>query len=169
VANAEVRGRLALLCLLGVAAPVLAAMPFTSTQDSFVALFPRPPYIEARTVAVGSRTNASVRMYRVDEARTEWLVSATDISGLTMDVPRTLAGARDGLVAKSGGSVASEKAVRIAKYDGLALRLDRPDASIVMARLCVTPLRIYEALVVTTEEPARHSEIQRFLDSFSPE
>ena len=38
-----------------------------------------------------------------------------------------------------------------------------------MARLCVTPLRIYEALVVTTEEPARHSEILRFLDSFSPE
>lgn len=161
--------RLALGLALGLAASASAGAPFTSTQDSFTALFPRPPYVDSRTVAVGNRENAGVRMYRVDEARTAWLVSATDVAGLTMNLQRTLAGARDGLVAKSGGTLASEKPVRIAKYDGLALRLERPDGSVVLARLCATPLRIYEVLVMTTEESGRHAEIQRFLDSFAPE
>ncbi len=164
------RGRLpALGVALAVAASALGSSPFSSIQDSFVALFPTPPYVESQTVVVGGRSNVNLRMYRVDEAKTAWLVSATDIAGLTVDVKRTLTGAREGLVAKSGGTVVSERSVRIARYDGLALRLERPDRSIIRARLCVTPRRIYEVIVMTTEESQRLSQIQRFLDSFSPE
>ncbi len=161
------------LFFLGLAAAVASSAvggsPYSSIQDSFVALFPTPPYVESHTVAVGKRCNANLRMYRVDEGKTAWLISATDVAGLTVDVARTLAGARDGLVAKSGGTVASERSVRIGRYEGLSLRLERPDKSIIRARLCVTPRRIYEAIVMTTEESLRLSQIQRFLDSFSPE
>ncbi len=155
--------------VLAVAGTALGGSPFSSIQDSFVALFPTPPYVESHRVAVGERSNANLRMYRVDEAKTAWLVSATDVAGLTVDVKRTLAGAREGMVAKSGGKVMSERSVRIGQYEGLSLRLERPDKSIIRARLCVTPRRIYEVIVMTTEESLRLSQIQRFLDSFSPE
>ena len=154
---------------LAVAGMALGGSAFSSIQDSFVVLFPTPPSVESRTVAVGDWSNANLRMYRVDEARTAWLVSATDVAGLTVDVKRTLAGAREGLVTKSGGKVVSERAVRIGQYEGLALRLERPDRSVIRARLCVTPRRIYEVIVMTTEESMRLSQIQRFLDSFLPE
>lgn len=147
----------------------MGGSPYSSIQDSFVALFPAAPYVETRSVKVDERANVSLRMYRVDEPKTAWLVSATDVAGLTVDAQRTLAGARDGVVAKAGGKLVSERAVKIARYDGLALRLERPDKSVVRARLCVTPRRIYEVLVVTAEESQRLSQIERFLDSFWPE
>jgi hypothetical protein len=59
--------------------------------------------------------------------------------------------------------------VKIGPYDGLELRLARPDKTVVRARVCVTPRRIFEVLVMTTEEARRLPQIERFMESFSPE
>lgn len=151
------------------ARPAAGGSPFSSTQDSFVALMPAQPYVETRSVTLPGAGSTSLRLYRVDEPSTQWLVSATDIAGLGLDPRRTLSGTRDGLVERSGGRLVSERAVRIARYQGLELRLVRPDRSVVQARLCVTPRRIYELIVMTGEEPRRRAQIERFLESFSPE
>jgi hypothetical protein len=166
------RGRVALVVLGLLAAGVpraVAGSPFSSTQDSFVVLMPAPPYVETRSVALPQAGSASLRLYRVDEPNTQWLISATDIAGLELEARRTLAGTRDGLVERSGGSVVSERTVRVGRYEGLELRLVRPDRSVIQARLCVTPRRIYEAIVMTAEEARRRAQIERFFESFSPE
>lgn len=134
-----------------------------------MALFPAPPYVEARSVKSADGGNVSLRMYRVDEPKTEWLISATDVAGLALDPQRTLSGARNGVVENAGGRLMSERHVRIARYDGLELRVQRPDKSVLLARVCVTPRRIYEVIVMTAEEAHRLPQIARFLESFSPE
>jgi hypothetical protein len=162
-------GLVGLALVAALALPAAAGSPFSSIQDSFVALMPAPPYVETRSVKLPDASSARLRLYRVDEPNTQWLVSATDIAGLGLDSRRTLAGTRDGLVEKSGGSLVSERAVRVARYEGLALRLVRPDRLVIQARLCVTPRRIYEVIVMTGEETRRRAQIERFLDSFAPE
>lgn len=162
-------GLIALGLVVAGAVPARAGSPVSSVQDSFVALFPAPPHVESRSAGVAGATRADVRLYRLDEPKTEWLISATDVAGLALDPRRALAGTRGGLVERSGGRVTSERPVRIARYEGIELRLERPDKSVVRARLCVTSRRIYEAIVMTTEEAQRLPQIERFLESFSPE
>ncbi len=162
-------GLVALGLVAAGAVSAAAGSPFSSSQDSFAALMPAPPYVETRRVTLPGAGGAGLRLYRVDEPGTQWLVSATDIAGLGLDPHRTLAATRDGLVEKSGGSLLSERAVRVARYEGLELRLVRPDRSVLLARLCVTPRRIYEVIVMTGEESRRRAQIERFLESFSPE
>ncbi|HXY38914.1 MAG TPA: hypothetical protein VEQ10_04545 [Vicinamibacteria bacterium] len=137
--------------------------------DEFSVLFPVAPRVEATTVDMAGGRRAGMRMYQADEPNTQWLVSATDVARLGLDGPRTLSAARSGAIGKSGGRLTSERPVLIAHYEGLELRLERPDRTVVRIRLCVTPRRIYQLLVVTTEERKRLAQIQRFFESFTPE
>ncbi|HVO12320.1 MAG TPA: hypothetical protein VMX54_16375 [Vicinamibacteria bacterium] len=137
--------------------------------DEFSVLFPTAPRVETTTVEVGGGRRAGMRMYGADEPATQWLLSATDVARLGLDRQRTLAAARKGAVEKSGGTLTSERPVLIAHYEGLELRLERPDRTVIRIRLCVTPRRIYQLVVVTTEERKRLAQIERFFESFSPE
>ena len=161
--------RLALVPLLLAARPAGGGSLFSSVRDEFVVLFPSPPHVETSGVDLPGDRKASMRMYRVDEPKTEWLVSATDVAQLALDRQRTLTGARGGVMEKSGGTLVSERPVRIARYEGVELRLERPDRWVVVARICVTPRRIYQVIVMTAEERKRLPQIERFLDSFAPE
>ena len=151
------------------ALPAAAGSPFSSVIDEFVVLFPTPPRVETAAVEVGDGRQAAMRMYRAEEPNTQWLVSATDVTRLALDRQRALSATRNGLVGKSGGTLASERPVLIAHYEGLELRLERPDRSVLRARVCVTSHRIYQVIVVTVEERKRLPQIERFLESFSPE
>ncbi len=142
---------------------------FSSVLDEFSVLFPVAPRVETATVDVGGGQRAGMRMYQAEEPNTQWLVSATDVSRLGLDRQRTLAAARSGAVQKSGGTLTSERPVLIAHYEGLELRLERPDRMVVRIRLCVTPHRIYQLVVVTSEERKRLAQIERFFESFTPE
>lgn len=149
-------------------AAAIAAMPFSSDLDDFVALFPAYPRVESSTLNMAGGHPVTMRTYRVDEGGTQWLISATDVAGLNLDAGRTLAATRSGVVQTSGGVLLDEHAVRIGRYDGMEIHLRRPDRSMLDARVCVTPRRIYEILVVTPEEGRRVARIERFLQSFVP-
>jgi hypothetical protein len=151
------------------AASADAGSPFSSTMDAFVALFPSPPSVDSTSVGLAGAGSVSLRLYRVDEPQTQWLIGATDVAGLALDRRRALSGARAAVVERSGGALAGERPVRIGPYDGLELRLERPDKAVVRARVCVTPRRIFEVIVMTTEEARRLPQIERFMESFSPE
>jgi len=161
--------------LLAVGLVLVGALParggslFSSVLDEFVVLFPVAPQKETRRVDLGEGRSASMGIYHVDEPRTEWLVSATDISRLALDLTRTLSATRGEVVEKTAGTLVSETPVRIAHYEGLELRLARADGSVVSVRICVTPRRIYQVIVMTTEENRRLAQIGRFLETFSPE
>jgi len=142
---------------------------FSSVVDEFAVLFPAPPHVETSEVEVAGMGTARMRLYRVDEPKTEWLVSATDVERLALDPSRALAGARSFVVEKSGGKLASERPLRVGGYEGVDLRLERPDGSVIRTRICVTRRRIYQATVLTTEEWKRLPQVERFLDSFAPD
>jgi hypothetical protein len=169
------RGRGVCGCLVALGLAVIGAAsaeagsPFSSTMDAFVALFPSPPSLESTSVNLAGAGSVSLRLYRVDEPQTQWLIGATDVAGLALDRRRALSGARAAVVERSGGALAGERPVRIGPYDGLELRLERPDKAVVRARVCVTPRRIFEVIVMTTEEARRLPQIERFMESFSPE
>ncbi len=142
---------------------------FSSVLDEFSVLFPVAPRVETTTVDLGGGRHAGMRMYQAEEPSTQWLVSATDVSRLGLDRQRTLAAARSGAVEKSAGTLTSERIVLVAHYEGLELRLERPDRTVVRIRLCVTPRRIYQLVVVSSEERKRLAQISRFFESFTPE
>ena len=150
------------------AASASAAIAFSSSEDDFLALFPAYPHVESSTIEIADAHHCTMRTYRVDEGNVLWLISATDITGLGLDTARALAATRSGLVKSSGGALASEQAVKIGRYDGVELRLRRPDHLVLHARICVTGRRIYEALVVTNESEQQLSRIERFLQASIP-
>ena len=162
-------------CLATVSLLVAGALPlhggslFSSVVDEFAVLFPAPPHVERSEVEVAGVGTAKMRLYRVDEPKTEWLVSATDVERLALDPSRTLASARTWVVEKSGGKLVSERPLRVGGYESVDLRLERPDGSVIRTRICVTRRRIYQATVLTTEEWRRRPQVERFLDSFAPD
>ena len=163
------RRPIALGLAVAVAVSASAGSPFSSVADSFVALFPAPPSVQRRSVSLAGAGSVSLRMYRVDEPETQWLIGAANVAGLALDPRRTLSAARTAVVERSGGALTSERPVRIGHYDGLELRLQRPDKAVVRARVCVTPRRIFEVIVITAEEARRQPQIERFMESFFPE
>jgi hypothetical protein len=109
------------------AGPARAAVPYSSSDDDFVALFPAYPTVESTTIDAAGGHKATVRTYEADEARAQWLISATDVSGLDLDAGRAMAATLAGVVKSSGGSLVRQDGVKISRYDGLEFELKLPN------------------------------------------
>jgi hypothetical protein len=139
---------------------------FVSKQDKFKVRFGREP---KRTENVGL-THSTV--YSVEQPKGVLRVTITKLPIPDDDpperVPEYLNLAKDDLIRASHGQVIFDKSVALAgKYPGreFAARLGGSEPGILHARIYLVGKRLYQVMVVGTEEFA-NAEAAAFLDSF---
>jgi hypothetical protein len=142
------------------------APEFVSKRDKFKVRFGREP---KRTENVGL-TKSTV--YSVEQPKGVLRVTITDLPIPDDDpperVPEYLVQAKDDLIRAARGQVIFDKSVALAgKYPGreFAARFTGEESGILHARIYLVGKRLYQVMVVGTEEFA-NAEAEAFLDSF---
>ncbi len=155
-------------------APVEAGVPlprYRSDKMGFEVRFPdgKAPEVEDKVLGGGLVT---AHLFKVQFGSSAYVVSVDELSpkaqGRTTE--QILAGARDGLLESTGGTLDSDTAISLDGNPGVELAITATTSGIKMrqrARTYVVGGRVYQLLVVAPIWSGRATTEQEFLDSFA--
>jgi len=144
---------------------------FTSEPGKFSVLMPK----NAATTTQSMDTpigKVKVTMTAKEEGGIHYLIAYTDYPAdkvKAMDANKSLDGARDGSLKKTGGKLILEKKITIgkAKYPGRELLIRLQDGKLwLRQRLYMVKLRQYQAVMVGPENLVKDKTAEKFFQSF---
>lgn len=110
-----------------------------------------------------------IRIHRGKEGKVSYLVTVSEfsLSYITQPAKTIFDNAREGSLARSGGSLVSEKEIKLDKVPGREFVVKAKDAGFVRARVYVFNQRQYSVMVAGPKlEDLETAETKLFFDSF---
>jgi hypothetical protein len=140
---------------------------FSSKDGKFKAQFPGEPMTKTIDAA-----GVKAKTFTVEEKNGGYVVSYADLpipadEGADL-IEKRLDGSRDGMVKNIRGTLTGEKKIKLAdKYPGREITADLPGKKgVIRARIYIVGKRLYQVLVIGTEDTAKSADATKFLESF---
>ncbi|GMV88151.1 MAG: hypothetical protein AMXMBFR81_10820 [Chthonomonas sp.] len=157
-------GKVLLVLLATVMAPVQPWTEFKSPEGGFAIRFPRKPDYEVQPAEAGSPT---IHMYTSALGDDVYIASFHDmpISGALDEVQGILHSARDGFAGGVGGKVADQKPFTFGPLKGLEFAVEA-EGVYATARLYLVGKRLYQIAVMGSKDNRKDTDVRRYLESF---
>jgi hypothetical protein len=145
-----------------------ALHPFVSEGGSFSVLFPGPPLYDTLTVPTPEGPQLR-HVFRYAAGGVVYFVTHTCTPPPTLpaDPDRVLDLGRDGGLQMAGGTLVSEKRVRVSGYRGTKLVEQEPSGGTLSSLIVIGAQGNYYSLVAGPRSPAGTEKALAFLESFS--
>jgi hypothetical protein len=142
---------------------------FAPPGGEFSVLLPGAPQVETQQqeTAVGAvpMTTYSVEL---EDGWLAYMVSVTEYpASVQADAESMLDGGRDGMVQAVGAELTAEERIEVGGHPGRDLDMRTPEGFHVRARVVLVYPRLYQLLVVATDQTYRAEDVERFFASFA--